>query len=97
MAGASLRVRAASSKSFVLQRAKAQMVTPWISRATALTLSQSLRDAAGNPASMTSAPSSPSARATRSFSGWLMLHPGDRSPSRSVVSKINTRSGAPLN
>src|SRR3569833_2912623 len=42
---------------------------------------------------MTSTPSSASARATRSFSGWVMLQPGDCSPSRRVVSKINTRSG----
>jgi hypothetical protein len=36
--------------------------------------------------------SSASAFATRSFSGCVMLQPGDCSPSRNVVSKINTRS-----
>ncbi len=59
----------------------------------ALTASQSPREAAGKPASMTSTPRSASARATRSFSGCVMLQPGDCSPSRSVVSKIRTRSG----
>jgi len=48
----------------------------------------------GNPASITSTPSSASERATRSFSGWVMLQPGDCSPSRSVVSKIRTRSAS---
>src|SRR5215831_7788207 len=76
------------------QRASAQTMGPCTSRATAVTLSKSPREAAGNPASMTSTPSSASARATRSFSGWVMLQPGDCSPSRSVVSKISTRSGS---
>src|SRR4029077_3619260 len=70
-----------------------QMIGPSTSRATAATLSKSPREAAGKPASMTSTPSSASARATRSFSGRVMLQPGDCSPSRSVVSKISTRSG----
>src|SRR6266513_2818361 len=76
-----------------LQRARAQMIGPCTSRATACTDSKSPREAAGKPASMTSTPSSASARATRSFSGRVMLQPGDCSPSRSVVSKISTRSG----
>src|SRR5690349_15402127 len=83
---------ATSSMSPRLQRASPQMIGPCTSRATAFTLSQSPREAAGKPASMTSTPSSASARATRSFSGCAMLHPGDCSPSRSVVSKIITRS-----
>ena len=69
------------------------MIGPCTSRATALTLSKSPLEAAGKPASMTSTPSSASARATRSFSGRVMLQPGDCSPSRKVVSKIITRSG----
>src|SRR5256886_5809697 len=76
-----------------LKRAGAQMIGPRTSRATACTDSKSPREAAGKPASMTSTPSSASARATRSFSGRVMLQPGDCSPSRSVVSKISTRSG----
>ena len=83
---------ATSSMSSRLQRARPQMIGPCTSRATAFTLSQSPREAAGKPASMTSTPRSASARATRSFSGCAMLHPGDCSPSRSVVSKIMTRS-----
>src|SRR5690349_22586660 len=83
---------ATSSMSPRLQRARPQMIGPCTSRATAFTLSQSPREAAGKPASMTSTPRSASARATRSFSGCAMLHPGDCSPSRSVVSKIMTRS-----
>src|SRR5690348_7862518 len=75
-----------------LQRASPQMIAPCTSRATAFTDSQSPREAAGKPASITSTPSSASARATRSFSGCAMLQPGDCSPSRSVVSKIITRS-----
>src|ERR1700683_1098313 len=45
----------------------------------------------GNPASRISTPSSTSLAAIRSFSGTVMLQPGDCSPSRSVVSKIQTR------
>src|SRR4029077_1867771 len=90
---AAASARAASSMSSSWQRASAHTTRPCPSRATALTLSKSPREAAGNPASMTSTPSSASARATRSFSGWVMLQPGDCSPSRSVVSKISTRSG----
>src|SRR5436190_13340744 len=89
---AGLMAFATSSMSSRLQRARPQMIGPCTSRATALTLSQSPREAAGKPASMTSTPSSASARATRSFSGCAMLQPGDCSPSRSVVSKIITRS-----
>ena len=63
-------------------------------RAISATASQSPCEAAGNPASMTSTPRSARARATRSFSGCVMLHPGDCSPSRSVVSKIITRFGS---
>src|SRR2546430_5996947 len=91
--GAGASASAASSMSSKLQRARAQMIGPCTSRATACTDSKSPREAAGKPASMTSTPSSASARATRSFSGRVMLQPGDCSPSRSVVSKISTRSG----
>ena len=70
------------------------MIGPWTSRATRFTDSQSPREAIGKPASMTSTPSSASAFATRSFSGCVMLQPGDCSPSRSVVSKMRTRLGS---
>ncbi len=82
----------AASMSERVQRASAQMTGPCTSRATAATDSKSPGEAAGNPASMMSTPSSARARATRSFSSRVMLHPGDCSPSRSVVSKIFTRS-----
>ncbi len=45
-------------------------------------------EAIGNPASITSTPSSTRAFATSSFSGVVMLQPGDCSPSRRVVSKM---------
>ena len=89
---ASRSARAAFSMSSRLQRARPQMMGPWTSRATELTDAQSPGEAAGKPASITSTPRSASAFATRSFSGCVMLHPGDCSPSRSVVSKIITRS-----
>ena len=62
--------------------------------AMARTASKSPGEAIGNPASMMSTPSAASARATSSFSARFMLAPGDCSPSRSVVSKIRTRSEA---
>src|SRR5580658_10194298 len=46
------------------------------------------------PASITSTPSSSSARAMRSFSSRFIAAPGDCSPSRRVVSKIMTRLGS---
>src|ERR1035438_10092418 len=46
----------------------------------------------GKPASRMSTPSSTSFRAIFSFSGTVMLQPGDCSPSRRVVSKMYTRS-----
>ena len=92
--GAGLSARAACSMSARVQRARPAMIGPCTSRATALTASQSPREAAGKPASMTSTPRSASARATRSFSGCVMLQPGDCSPSRSVVSNISTRFGS---
>ena len=46
----------------------------------------------GKPASMISTPISSSIDAISSFSAWVMVAPGDCSPSRSVVSKITTLS-----
>ncbi len=91
---ASLIADHALSMSSGLQRASPQTTVPRTSRAMALTDSQSPCDAAGKPASITSTPSSASARATRSFSSGVMLQPGDCSPSRKVVSNINTLSGS---
>src|SRR5688572_897063 len=84
----------ARSMSSALQRARPAITGPSISRAMECTDSQSPREAAGKPASMMSTPRSASARATRSFSGGVIVQPGDCSPSRSVVSNINTRFGS---
>ena len=61
------------------------------SRLTASTALKSPSEAIGKPASRISTPSSTSFPAMRSFSGTVMLQPGDCSPSRRVVSKIQTR------
>lgn len=58
--------------------------------AIASTARKSSGDETGKPASMTSTPSRSSWRAISSFSLKFMLHPGDCSPSRRVVSKILT-------
>ena len=47
-------------------------------------------EAMGNPASITSTPRRSSWCAMRTFSSTFMLHPGDCSPSRKVVSNIVT-------
>src|SRR5688572_9830902 len=60
--------------------------------ATAFTAAKSPSEAIGNPASMTSTPSSSSFRASCTFSPRFIEQPGDCSPSRNVVSKILTRS-----
>src|SRR5687768_10126329 len=91
---ASFNARHAVSMSPRVQRARPAMIGPWTSRATRFTDSQSPGEAIGKPASMMSTPSSASAFATRSFSAWVMLQPGDCSPSRSVVSKTRTRLGS---
>ena len=52
-------------------------------------------EAAGNPASMISTPSSTRASAISSFSASVIVAPGDCSPSRRVVSKIRIRRFSP--
>src|SRR4051794_40954119 len=83
---------AARSTSRVTHRASPATCAHGNSLLTAPTASKSPSDAIGNPASRMSTPSSTSLRAIRSFSGTVMLQPGDCSPSRRVVSKIYTRS-----
>src|SRR5437763_9364979 len=83
---------AARSTSSVQQRASAATWAHGNSRLTASTASKSPSLAIGKPASRMSTPSSTSLRAIRSFSGTVMLQPGDCSPSRKVVSKMYTRS-----
>ncbi len=63
-------------------------------RAIVCTASKSPGEVIGNPASITSTPSRASCVAISSFSCVLSEIPGDCSPSRSVVSKISTRSGS---
>src|SRR4051794_21332066 len=84
--------RAAHSMSRVQARASAATCAHEYSRLTASTASKSPSEAIGKPASRMSTPRSTSLRAMRSFSGTVMLQPGDCSPSRRVVSKMYTRS-----
>src|SRR5438874_7080151 len=61
-------------------------------RATSRVASKSSSEEMGKPASMTSTFSRASCRAISSFSIVFIENPGDCSPSRSVVSKMITRS-----
>src|SRR5215471_17842595 len=83
---------AARSTSSVQQRASAATCAQGNSRLTASTASKSPWLAIGKPASRMSTPSSTSFFAMASFSGTVMLQPGDCSPSRNAVSKMYTRS-----
>ncbi|MEY9107795.1 hypothetical protein ABH999_003991 [Bradyrhizobium yuanmingense] len=65
-------------------------------RAISLTAWKSPSEVIGKPASMTSTPISSSSSATSSFSSKVMVAPGHCSPSRSVVSKMMTRSFSDL-
>ncbi|MNL38310.1 hypothetical protein D3C87_1605130 [compost metagenome] len=75
-----------------MARAKPATVAFFTCLATATTASKSPLEAIGKPASMISTPISSSASATCSFSSSVIVAPGDCSPSRSVVSKMKTRS-----
>src|ERR1035437_1507394 len=86
------RLLAARSTSSVQQRASAATWAHGNSRLTASTAWKSPSLAMGKPASRMSTPSSTSFRAIFSFSGTVMLQPGDCSPSRRVVSNMYTRS-----
>src|ERR1017187_2548347 len=86
------RLLAVRSTSGVQQRASAATCAQGNSRLTASTAWKSPSLAMGKPASRMSTPSSTSFRAIFSFSGTVMLQPGDCSPSRRVVSKMYTRS-----
>src|SRR5215211_881740 len=72
-------------------RARPATVDPFTRPAISFTASKSPGDAAGNPASMMSTPSPTRASATSSFSSTVIVAPGDCSPSRNVVSKIQMR------
>ena len=79
---------AARSISLAFARASPATTDPLTRSAISLTASKSPGDAAGKPASMMSTPSSTSASAISSFSSTVIVAPGDCSPSRRVVSKI---------
>ena len=72
------------------QRDSTHRVVSRSSRAISAAASRSDCELAGKPVSITSTPSSASARAITSFCCGDMLQPGDCSPSRRVVSKILT-------
>ena len=86
----------AASMSWKLVRDRPQITGPCTSRAIACTASKSPGEVIGKPASMMSTPSRASWFAISSFSALLSEIPGDCSPSRSVVSKIRTRSASRL-
>src|SRR3954452_9250957 len=81
----------AASMSWLLVRARPQMIGPSTSRAIACTDSKSPGEVIGKPASITSTPRRASWWAISSFSALLSEIPGDCSPSRRVVSKTRTR------
>src|SRR5215204_1898143 len=88
----SLTAFQAASMSCLEVRARPQTTGPCTSRAIACTASKSPGEEIGKPASITSTPRRASWCAISSFSCLFSEMPGDCSPSRSVVSKIFTRS-----
>jgi hypothetical protein len=74
-----------------LARASPQIVARFRQFRDLGTAAKSPSEAIGKPASMMSTPISSRSCAISSFSSWVMVAPGDCSPSRRVVSKINTR------
>src|SRR3954453_6185408 len=82
----------AASTSATRARPSPVIPVPSTWRAIACTASKSPGLVIGKPASITSTPSLASCCAISSFSGVFSEMPGDCSPSRSVVSKICTRS-----
>src|SRR3954468_14182020 len=90
----SLMAFQAASMSWKPVRASPVITGPCTSREMACTASKSPGEAIGKPASMMSTPRRASWWAISSFSAVFSEMPGDCSPSRSVVSKISTRSGS---
>ena len=82
----------AASMSCADVRARPQITGPSTAFAIAVTASKSPGEVIGKPASMMSTPRRASWCAISSFSCTFSEMPGDCSPSRSVVSKMNTRS-----
>ncbi len=82
----------AASMSCAEVRARPQITGPSTAFAIASTAAASPGEVIGKPASITSTPSRASWCAISSFSCTFSEMPGDCSPSRSVVSKMKTRS-----
>ncbi len=82
----------AASMSGFWVRARPQITGPSTLRAIASTASKSPGEVIGKPPSITSTPRRASCVAISTFSCVFSEIPGDCSPSRSVVSKIWTRS-----
>ena len=89
---ASLIAPQAASMSALCVRASPQITGPSTVRAIASTASKSPGEVIGKPASITSTPRRASWLAISTFSWVFSEIPGDCSPSRSVVSKMSTRS-----
>ncbi len=89
---AGLIASAARSMSACPARESPHTTARLVRLAISCTASKSPCEAIGKPASMMSTPISSSSSATSSFSSWVMVAPGDCSPSRRVVSKMKTRS-----
>ena len=86
----------AASMSALWVRARPQITGPSTVRAIASTASKSPGEVIGKPASITSTPRRASCWAISTFSCVFSEIPGDCSPSRSVVSKMWTRSAGLL-
>ena len=82
----------AASMSALCVRERPQITGPSTWRAMLSTASKSPGEVTGKPASITSTPRRASCWAISTFSWVFSEIPGDCSPSRSVVSKILTRS-----
>ncbi len=80
------------SMSFVPARERPHTTAFLVRLAISLTARKSPSEAIGKPASMMSTPIWSRSSAISSFSSWVMVAPGDCSPSRRVVSKMTTRS-----
>src|ERR1700674_1599876 len=89
---AGLIASAQRSMSFGEARERPQMTAFFERLAISLPAAKTPSEAIGKPASIMSTPMVSSSSATSSFSSWVMVAPGHCSPSRSVVSKMTTRS-----
>src|SRR5215469_13067181 len=89
---AGLIASAQRSMSLKAARERPQTTAFSVRPAISLTAAKSPSEAIGKPASMMSTPIWSSNSATSSFSSCVMVAPGHCSPSRSVVSKMTTRS-----